>query len=266
MLKKLSKIIVLSLFCCTFSNVLFAQYNNEWIDYSKTYYKFNVGQNGLYRISSAALRSAGLQNVLAEQFQLWRNGIQVPIFVSNTNGLMGANDFIEFYGIMNDGKPDAPLYKKPEFQLSDKWSLQTDTAAYFLTVNTGVNLRVINATNPVNTNTLAPEPYFIHTFSNNYRDQINPGFASIVGSYIYSSSYDNGEGWTSRNIAPNSPIVEQYNNLFVSSNGPDPRLKINAFGNAQNPRAVEVYVNSKGVKVFLNLICPALTWVIFLRS
>ena len=33
-------------------------YNNEWIDYSKTYYKFKVGANGLYRIPQAVLASA----------------------------------------------------------------------------------------------------------------------------------------------------------------------------------------------------------------
>ena len=30
-------------------------YNNEWIDYSKTYYKFRVGVTGIYRINSSAL-------------------------------------------------------------------------------------------------------------------------------------------------------------------------------------------------------------------
>ena len=247
MQKKHLKIFLFVLLYFSFRGTTVAQYNNEWIDYTKTYYKFSVGSNSLYRISSAILKSAGLQNVRAEEFQLWRNGKQVPVFVSNTTGLMGASDFIEFFGLMNDGKADAPLYKKPEFQLADKWSLQTDTAAYFLTVNVGVNLRMVNADNRVNSNGLIPEPYFLHTFSNNYRDQLNPGFASIVGSYVYSSSYDNGEGWTSRNIAPNSPLVEQYNNLFVSQAGPDPKIKIAGFGNVQNPRSLEVYINASKV-------------------
>ena len=58
-------------------------YNNEWIDYSKTYYKFKVGQNGLYRIPQSILSAAGLGSTPAEYFQLWRNGSQVPI-QSNT--------------------------------------------------------------------------------------------------------------------------------------------------------------------------------------
>ncbi len=48
-------------------------YSNSWIDYSKTYYKFKVANNGLYHITQATLASLGLENTPAEQFQLWRN-------------------------------------------------------------------------------------------------------------------------------------------------------------------------------------------------
>ena len=264
---KFFKLSLLFFLCFFFQGKLIAQYNNEWIDYTKTYYKFKVGASGLYRISSTTLKSAGLQNTNAEEFQLWRNGKQVPLFISNSIGLLGANDFIEFYGLMNDGKADAQLYKKPEFQLADKWSLQTDTAAYFLTVNAGGNLRMTNAQNQVSFNDLQAEPYFMYTFSNNYRDQINPGFASVIGSYVYSSSYDNGEGWTSRSIASNSPLVEQYNNLFVSSNGPEPRLKISAFGNAPNTRKIEVLINgSKVVESTMDYFTSSVLEVPFSKS
>ncbi|HEV7620594.1 MAG TPA: hypothetical protein VGO09_02605, partial [Flavisolibacter sp.] len=53
-------------------------YNNEWIDYNKTYYKFKVGNDGLYRIPQSVLASAGLGGNPAETFKLWRNGVQVP--------------------------------------------------------------------------------------------------------------------------------------------------------------------------------------------
>ena len=45
-------------------------YNNEWIDYSKTYYKFKVGKTGLYRISQSVLSGAGWGSTPAENFQL----------------------------------------------------------------------------------------------------------------------------------------------------------------------------------------------------
>jgi len=230
------------------STCLLAQYNNEWIDYSKSYYKFKVGETGLYRIPYATLQSNGLANTPAEHFQMWRNGKEVALFTSKGSGLLGNTDFIEFFGQMNDGKADAILYKKSEFQLSDKWSLQTDTAAYFLTVNASTpNARIINSQNNTASNNLSVEPYFMHKLERNFKDQINPGYASIVGIYVYSSSYDNGEGWSSRNIQPGSPLIEQYSNLFFAPEGPDGSLTITAFGNALNTRKLQVLVNGNNL-------------------
>ena len=73
-------------------------FNNEWIDYNKTYYKFNVGKTGLYRISQTTLATIGIGNVPAEQFQLWRNGRQVALYTSVPSGPLAASDFIEFWG------------------------------------------------------------------------------------------------------------------------------------------------------------------------
>ena len=78
--------------------------------------------------------------------------------------LLGASDYIEFWGLMNDGKKDTKLYRDPDYQLSNYYSLETDTAAYFLTVNpAGNNLRFVNAPNNIAGNTLSPEPYFINS-------------------------------------------------------------------------------------------------------
>jgi len=81
-------------------------YNNEWIDYSKTYYKFRIGVSGIYRINQAALASIGLDNVNADNFQLWRNGEQVPIYTSTQNAPLGGGGYVEFWAENNDGKPD----------------------------------------------------------------------------------------------------------------------------------------------------------------
>ncbi|RYG03454.1 MAG: hypothetical protein EOO07_31905 [Chitinophagaceae bacterium] len=118
-----------------------AQLNNSWIDYSKTYYKFTVAADGLYRIPQTNLPAA-LQTVNADHFQLWRNGEQVRIYTSVSNAVLGASGYIEFWGLMNDGLPDKQLYRNPDFQLNEKYSIETDTAVYFLTVNTASpNLR-----------------------------------------------------------------------------------------------------------------------------
>ncbi|MBC7866882.1 MAG: hypothetical protein H7X88_05045, partial [Gloeobacteraceae cyanobacterium ES-bin-316] len=125
-----------------------AQLNNSWIDYSKTYYKFSLAKDTLCRIPQSVLASVGLTAVNADHFQLWRNGQQVRLYTTVVNAPLGISDYLEFFGQKNDGLPDKQLYRNPDFQLNEEYSLETDTASYFLTVNpTGGNLRYAAATN-----------------------------------------------------------------------------------------------------------------------
>jgi hypothetical protein len=243
------KRILLSLLVCTGLMSEAQVYNNEWIDYNKTYYKFNLGANGLYRITQSTLSSIGLGSTPAEDFQLWRNGQEIPLYTSVASGPLSSSDYIEFWGEMNDGKPDKQLYLNPDYQLNDHWSLQTDTASYFLTVNPGAaNKRLVNTPNNVAGNTLSPEPYFMYTLGSYFKNQINPGNAQIVQSdYVYSSAYDKDEGYTSGNIGSGASLNATHNNLRVYTTGPDPTFSINAAGNAVNTRSFRVTVNNTQV-------------------
>jgi hypothetical protein len=226
-------------------------YNNEWIDYSKTYYKFKVGTTGLYRITSAVLSANGLAGVPAQNFQLFRNGVEVPIYTTVANGPLGGSDYIEFWAQINDGVPDKILYRSPTYQHTTHWSLETDTAMYFLTVNpTGNTFHSYNATNNVAGSTLTPAPYFMYTAGSYFRDGgINLGFAQVVGEYIYSSSYDIGEFWSSAAIAPGTPYTNTVSNLFPYTGGgaPAPTLKFGAVGQADDPRTIQVTVNGSPI-------------------
>ncbi|MDB5205711.1 MAG: hypothetical protein JWR72_786 [Flavisolibacter sp.] len=224
-------------------------YNNEWIDFTKTYYKFKVGKDGLYRISGADLATAGLSVAAAQHFQLWRNGVQVPIYTSLSSGTLTASDYIEFWGKMNDGKPDKELYREPGFQLNDKWSLISDSAAYFLTVNpAGPNLRLQPTSNNVAGNTLPAEPYFIHTASASLKDKINSGLYYIVGAdHLFSSSYDKGEGWSSGDIERNATYTANFTGLFAAASGPAPKIRTSVFGNSYNSRRYRVTINGDSV-------------------
>ena len=230
----------------TWSGCVQAQsFNNEWIDYNKTYYKLFVGANGLYRINQSVLAGLGIGNTPAEQFQLWRNGEQVPVFTSVPTGTLGAADFIEFFGEMNDGRPDKIMYRVADHQLNDKWSLETDTAAYFLTINpAGNNLRMTATSNNLVAGA-TPEPFFYHTLGVYYKQRINPGYAAIVGSAVYSSSYDQGEGWTSTDIGQGTVRTENLTGLFpfTGTGANTPILRVNALGNALNPRRFSISVN-----------------------
>ena len=254
-------------------------YNNEWIDYSKTYYKFKVGTTGLYRIPQILLKStllsngtANLASIPAEQFQLWRNGKQIPLSTSIVTGLLGANDYIEFWGEKNDGQPDKYLYRSPEYQQSDRVSLQTDTAAFFLTFDpvTTNNLRYTATTNDVASNTLPALPYFMYSLRYNFRDYINRGLATNVGENVYSASYDRGEFLSTNEIQlANSPYTVTNNNLFVATTGPAATLTAGFAANSLDTRSIQLSLNNNlllnpqlgsfGAGVFTNASVPLST-------
>jgi len=64
-------------------------YGNEWIDYSKTYYKIQVSEDGLYRISRKNLESAGIQmsSLQSNNVKMIHNGQEVPVYVHMVNGV-----------------------------------------------------------------------------------------------------------------------------------------------------------------------------------
>ncbi len=245
-MKKFAVVLLLSLIT---GLAIGQSFYNEWIDYNKTYYKFKVGSTGLYRITTTELNSIGLSNEAAQNFQLWRNGKEVALYTSIASGPLGAGGYIEFWGERNDGVTDKDLYRSAEWQLSDKESLLTDTAAFFLTINTnGNNLRFVTTANNVTGNTLPAEPYFIYSLRHNFKDRIHRGRALVAGSeYVYSSSFDVGEMWSSRDISPSNPVTVNFSNLFVANNGPAATCRTAVAGSALNSRSYQVLLNNTEV-------------------
>lgn len=230
---------------CAVATTTAQTYMNEWIDFSKTYYKFKVGATGVYRITQPQLVTLGIQNTDAAHFQLWRHGKQVPIYTSNASGTLPANGYVEFWGESNDGKWEKEMYIEPRFQINDRWSLFTDTASYFLTINTtaSANLRLKETTNDLSSS-LPAESYFLNKAALYYKNAINQGFAAVVGSYVYSSSFDEGEGYTSGEFVPANPLLSSLTNLYVAASGPNASLKFSAVGRALNTRTIRVSINS----------------------
>jgi len=229
-------------------------FNNEWIDYAKPYYKFKVSTNGVFRIGNATLTAAGLNNQPAENFQLWKNGKQVPLYTTAASGLLGASGYIEFWGERNDGTLDKELYRVQATQLNDQVSLQTDSSTYFLTVSAGTpNLRFSATANNVAGNTLPAEAYFIYSLRKNFQDQIHRGRALVAGGeYIYSSSYDIGEMFSSGDIGPSNPLTTTLNNLAVAAGGPAATFRTAVAGSAPNgfsgvDRSYKIEVNNISV-------------------
>ncbi len=260
------------MFLCLMTSLVKAQpylYHNEWIDYNKTYYKFKVMgfgldansmpvRKGMVRIPYASLSAAGLGSALSEHFQLFRDGEEVAIYVSTPSGQLGSADYIEFYGEINNGKLDKELYRNPDFQLSDKWSLQTDTAAYFLTINTAaLNKRIIQTNNNVGSNTLPATEYFMHTMGRYFRaGEVSNGFSATLGKNLYSSSYDRGEGWMSRTIKPatggcgSGTLPQTFSDLNPYLAGPLMTVRTNTVGDGQNSRNVKISINGDSITTY----------------
>lgn len=246
----MKKIVLAILVLCTVQLTLAQSYYNEWIDYSKTYYKLTVHTSGLHRISQATLQSAGLGTVAAQNFQLYRNGVQVPIYTTQATGILGISDYIEFCGTPNDGKMDKDLYNDPTSQINDRFNLINDTAAYFLTtnINTVQNLRLTTTANNVAGNVLPKDQNFIYTYGFYHQNMLHPGFAAVVGEYLHASAYDKGEGWTSNELGPNSANTVTVNNMYPDVTSPlGFKVRFTGEGYALNPRTVNTSINGNSV-------------------
>ena len=197
------------------------QYNNEWIKFNQTYYKFQIGTSGLYRISKTVLDAAGIGNTPVEFFELWCQGKMVPFYPSVASGILPADGYIEFWGEANNGKADKAMYRFPLISTLTRSALYTDVASYFLSVNTSqTGFRYSQRPNDPDASVLPVEPYFMYTAGNYFRNLINPGFAAVVGEYVYSSSYDKGEYWSSPAFTPSAPLYSTLSNLVVYGSGP----------------------------------------------
>lgn len=229
------------------------QYNNEWIQFSQKYFKIKIAKDGVYRIPRSLLDAMGIGGTQVQNFELWRNGEKVPFYPSVSGGALPGGGYLEFWGEQNDGKPDKAMYRLPEYQHSTRYSLQTDTAVYFLSVSnsTTAGFRYNEVTNNAGSSPLAVEPYFMYTAGNYYQNNNktpNLGLASIVGVPVYSSSYDQGEVFCSNEIGAGVTYPTSLSGFNVYPSGPQSSLKFGAVGVALNTRTIKVRVNGVEVK------------------
>jgi hypothetical protein len=244
MMKKLKLILFFSLVSTFLCDSVFAQsFMNEWIDYGKTYYRFRVASNGIYRITQRQLDSIGIAGADASHFQLWKNGEEIAIYTTVQTGAIPSDGFIEFYGEINNGNWESRLYLRPEFQINRDVSVLSDSSTYFLTVNTtSPNKRYQQVTNNL-ASTLTADSFFMHRLRSRHATNYSQGFGAVVGSTVYSSSYDEGEGYTSSPFGPAAAQVSNNPNLFAYPSGPNARFAYSAAGISLNVRNVRVLLN-----------------------
>ncbi|MDA7501839.1 C25 family cysteine peptidase [Chitinophagales bacterium] len=179
------------------SQLLTAQtYGNEWIDYDRTHYKFQTEEEGLHRIDYSTLVAAGI-DLNAEDFKVYNNGKQVPIYVSTT-GVVGPGDYIEFYAKENDGEYDTKLYQVADWQLHTDFSLFTAKRSFFLVSDPdGTHLRFAEEVNNL-TNLPPAEEYFMYKARKTKSNAFHFGEPFFLqGIFNFFTTFDKGEGWLS---------------------------------------------------------------------
>ena len=167
-------------------------YGNEWINFSQTYHKVKVFNNGIHRITKNNLEVSGVDVTRTNTLQLFKNGVEQPIYVYTNNGDV---QYIEFYGEKNDGSFDAPLYNTPSDQLNPYYSLYSDTSVYFLTNGSSLGMRYDNVNSNL-VNLPVKESSFTKEDIISFNQTWNGGTKySFGGQDFYKSFYEIGEGW-----------------------------------------------------------------------
>jgi hypothetical protein len=192
-------ILLLLILCC---GIVHGQaYGDEWIDYNKQYYKVSLAQNGIYRISYADLSNSGfpVNSVDPRRIQLYYKGVEQAVYVQGQgDAIFNTTDFIEFYGLKNDGKADAELYKPTSAQPHQFYSIYSDTSAYFLTYNLSpVNGKRMTSYSENNVGGLLPSTSHTQEILLLNVSQYSPGQGYSTKDFTKYSYFDYGEGWTS---------------------------------------------------------------------
>lgn len=225
-------------------------YTNSWINFSNTYYKFRIAQDGIYRITKAQLDAIGMGSVSGSQFAVFREGQEVPVYTT-TNGVFGANDYIELYGSKANGKIDTKLYPNPDYQANKDVNLISDTAFYFLTFDNNVHQRLPLVSNSIPSPAPSPAAYcWAKAYpAENIKVYFDPG-RSYGGNqeYYYSSDYDLGEGFSYGPAFNNLTLNIATPNVYTT--GPLAIATVAFNGQSKITNQHHVYVALNGATIF----------------
>ncbi|MFH1320028.1 MAG: C25 family cysteine peptidase [Bacteroidota bacterium] len=234
------------LFGIEFHHASAQQFSNDWINYSRQYYKFKIIEDGIYRIDSITLANAGinLSAIDPRNFQIIGRGDSLYIHVEGEgNGVFNSTDFIEFYAKKNDGWLDTALYNDHSWQANHNYSLFNDTAVYYLTwINSNSLMRMIPET-AINFGNYNAASYFIKEARQDYTSTYYGGYFDSNG--IYDPEYTEAEGWfdgvidlgvsktkilSTGNVYPSGPDAI-VNTVIVGANSYNHHIEIKVNGN-----------------------------------
>jgi hypothetical protein len=253
-MKRLKDILVAAL---TTSAILFGSgqvvaqpFGNEWINFNQTYFKIKVGTNGVYRIPYSQLQANGMGSVTSAQFVLYREGQQVPIYISS-NSTLSTNDYIEFYGRTADGNMDSELYDIPSRQSNPNVNIISDTAVYFLSFATGTHsrLQLHNNVMPVPAPAAAQFCRTVVTPAANIRQGFSDGENYWLGADInvmHSGKIDKGEAFAYTGVN-NVTLALQLLEMYGTNPNPILTTAFQYNGKVSTGRSLKLTINGNEI-------------------
>jgi len=227
-------------------------FHNEWVNHSQPYFKFDIVNEGVYRISYQVLNDAlaangfSLASMDKRNFQVFARGEEQHVYVPATfndpdDFTFGPNDFIEFYARGNDGSFDTPIYQDPSFHGNPYYSHFNDTISYFLTWNGMVNNARMTLEADINFTGYTPSPYVIREEVFERHDGYWPGETYTLAGGSSSPEYTGGEGWYGYLF--NGGWTDIYWNVNTPNRytaGPNTDVEISLVGYSNNTKTVRI--------------------------
>ena len=236
----------------------FAQFSNQWINFTQSYYKIPVAKTGIYKISYSDLQSAGVPigGIDPRRLNLFHRGTEQAIFVQGqADATFDPADYIEFYGHRNDGTLDADLYP-PGLQPHPYYNLYNDTTAYFLTWNPlPVQGKRMSSFFETNSSSLPKETFHTEERLLVYSNEYSGGLT--LGGEIQNTAFDKGEGWTGTLICTGPSGCTGLQDFVVDNllrgvpSAGSPPLEIMLVGRDEGNHQVEIYAGANSGAVRL---------------
>ena len=217
---------------------------NEWVLPNQKYFKIPVARNGMFRLDFSSLIAAAtdmkldLSTVNPKKWQMYRNGKEVPIYVAGaSDNIFNSNDFIEFYGTINDGKLDQSLFENPNDLANTASSMYTDSSYYFLTclpANSSTSPWHMNEYRNTNYGNYTVEPYCWVQSLVKYSDEYNRGQKALVSSSESENpDYTRAEGYCSQYFGNGNnynALTLALNTKLLANTGPKAKLNFSIVG------------------------------------
>lgn len=223
---------------CFISSVSLSQnLGNEWINFGQQYFKINVAQTGICRITQTQLAGFGVpvSSFNPQNVQVFFRGREIPVYIKGES--QGLFEYIEFYAQKNDAWADSVIYQDSESVSNPYYSMISDTSAYFFTWNNLFTNKRYQDVNDINFSGLSPANHIWAESITQYTGKYLEGLANC--------QYTTGEGWfdeASLNLGSN--LTKNINLLPVFTSGPDATLEISIAGYSAHPHHLRVLSNS----------------------